>query len=366
MSENSRISDAEWKYPQSAPSRSGWLEVSAQPPHLMYWEEYGNPKGEPVIFIHGGPGGGTTPTLSRFFDPKRYRIILYDQRGCGKSLPSAADDDAAPALADNTTAHLVGDIAALRAALGIEGKMHVFGGSWGSTLALAYAIRHPQTVRTLILRGIFLCRRQDLDYFYQGNAAMYADNPQDSLLPGAYMYYPQAWKTYVEAIPAAERGDMVAAYAHRFAAVPANVEEEAALTHIARAWSLWEGVTSYLTYDPGDPGKFGEERFARAFARIENHYFMNGAFLDGSGEEGRKQDYLLQHCAAIRHIPIHIVHGRYDQVCPLFQAEALVAALRHAGARQVDYRVTCAGHSMMERENNRALTETMDGLPQLS
>src|SRR5579884_4141561 len=167
----SSLRDQDWKYPQRDVRQSGWLTVSESPLHRLYWEEYGNPSGEPIVFFHGGPGGGTSPALSRFFNPARYRIILFDQRGCGKSQPSAADNDPGPALADNTTPHLIADVIKVQEALGISGKMHVFGGSWGSTLALAYAIAHPHTVRTLILRGIFLCRRKDLDFFYQGNAA---------------------------------------------------------------------------------------------------------------------------------------------------------------------------------------------------
>jgi proline iminopeptidase len=359
----SSIGEHEWSYPQPVCNQSGLLEVSANPRHRIYWEAYGNPEGEPVLFVHGGPGGGTAPVMARFFDPKRYRVILFDQRGCGKSVPSAADMDPLPALSDNTTQHLVDDIIKLRDALHIESKMHVFGGSWGSTLSLAYAIAHPDTVQTLILRGIFLCRRKDLDFFYQGNAASYASAPDDTRLPGAYMYYPKEWKNYVEVIPEAERGDMIKAYAKRFAMQPQTTEEEAYATKVATAWSVWEGSTSYLAPDKTAATKFAEPEFARAFARIENHYFMNGAFLGGSGDANRDQNYLLTHLDMIRDIPTYIVHGRYDQVCPLFQAEELGAALKQSGNTCVDYRITASSHSMMEREIHRELLDIMDHLP---
>ena len=363
---SSSVNENDWPYADTEAYDKGHLEVSSLPLHHIYWETYGNPEGEPVLFVHGGPGGGTSPVMARFFDPDRYRIILFDQRGCGQSIPSAADDDPVPALTDNTTPHLVADIIKLRKALSINGKMHVFGGSWGSTLSLAYAIAHPDTVATLILRGIFLCRRKDLDFFYQGNAVYYKDNPDDARLPGTYQCYPEAWKNYVEVIPADERGDMIKAYAKRFAMTPVSAQEQNYLTQVATAWSVWEGVTSYLAPAGGDKQKFADPVFARAFARIENHYFMNGAFLGGSGEDNRDQDYLLSNISRIAHIPVHIVHGRYDLVCPLFQAQDLVSALKAAGAKNVDYRITLVSHSMMERENQRALIDIMDHLPPLS
>jgi proline iminopeptidase len=360
------MGDDEWRYPQPSLVASGHLEVSRAPRHEIYWEEYGQRDGEPVVLLHGGPGGGSRPNLARFFDPARYRTVLFDQRGCGKSRPSAADDDASPALADNTTQHLIDDLVALRAHLGISGKMHVFGGSWGSTYALAYAIAHPETVQTLILRGIFLCRRKDLDYFYQGNAARYADDPSDTSLPGAYMVYPEAWRPFVEAIAPEQRADMIAAYARIFAEPATTEEARARQTRAAVAWSVWEGTTSYLAQDLTDLGRFAEPAFAKAFARIENHYFMNGAFLGGSGATNRDQSYLLDQIARIAAIPTYVVHGRYDHVCPLFQAEDLVRALREAGATHVDYRITHAGHSMLERENHRELTDIMDTLPPMT
>lgn len=170
--------------------RSGHLAAPGFSEHRIYWEEYGSLTGEPVIVMHGGPGAGSHSSSARFFNPQRYRVVLFDQRGCGKSTPSASDDDATPALTDNTTRHLIDDVSALRHELNINGKMHVFGGSWGSTLALAYAIAHPATVQTLILRGVFLCRRADVDYFFQGNAAEFAADPLAMPMPGAYLDFP--------------------------------------------------------------------------------------------------------------------------------------------------------------------------------
>src|SRR5437762_12487456 len=198
-------------------NKSGNLTVQKHPEHHIYWEEYGPGDGEPVMFMHGGPGAGCQKSFSRFFNPDRYWLVLFDQRGCGKSTPSAGDDDPTAALTDNTTEHLIGDVLRLRRELDIHGKMHVFGGSWGSTLALAYAIAHPDTVQTLILRGIFLCRRADVDYFFQGNAADFALDRLGMRAPGTYLDFPAAWKHFVTAIPADERGDVVKALAKIFA-----------------------------------------------------------------------------------------------------------------------------------------------------
>jgi proline iminopeptidase len=215
----------------------------------------------------------------------------------------------------------------------------------------------------LILRGIFLCRRKDLDFFYQGNAATYAEDAYDTRIPGTYQCYPEAWQRFVEVIPEDQRGDMVEAYARIFALRPRDEAERALQTRAAVAWSVWEGTTSYLAQDLSDLQRFADADFARTFARIENHYFMNGAFLGGRGEGNRDQNYLLENVGRIAHLPVHIVHGRYDLVCPMFQAEELVRALRAAGARDIDYRLTAAGHSMRERENQRELTNIMDALP---
>lgn len=348
--------ESDWKYPEpDEMTAEGWLAVGSG--HRMYWHEYGNPRGEPVLFVHGGPGGGTKPKQARFFNPRRYRIILFDQRGCGKSEPSAGDKDpkkAAAALKHNTTNDLISDIEALRKHLHIDPPMHVFGGSWGSTLSLAYAIKHPENVKTLVLRGIFLCRRKDLDYFYQGNAAAYRDKPDDISIPGAYMFYPEAWKKFVEVIDHSERSDMVKAYSKIFNGPPGERLEKA-----AKAWSAWEGFTSYLKPED-DLSSYEDPEFAKTFARIENHYFMAGAFL---GSTNRDNNYLLENVRKIAHLPIYIVQGRYDQVCPRFQADDLVAALKQANpAIKLEYHITTAGHSQYERETSKVLTEIMDKL----
>lgn len=362
----SKIAEKDWKYPQGKANASGHLAVSGNPKHEMYWEEYGNPKGEPVLVVHGGPGGACDPSYARFFDPKRYRIVLFDQRGCGKSRPSASDADPKPALTANTTDDLIGDMVKLRAHLGIKGKAHLFGGSWGSTLSLAYAVKHPDTVASLNLRGIFLCRKPDIDFFYQGNAAEYDKNPRGLDIPGTYQVFPEPWKAFVETIPPEKRGDMVKAYAEIFAAEPKTQSQRDYQDKAAIAWSVWEGSTSNLSLGKVDLDKYADPEFAKAFAKIENHYFMNGGFLGGSGEKNRENNYLIENAPILKDIPISIVHGRYDQVCPLNQAEALVDALKAAGVKSLDYRITPAGHSMMERETHRELTDIMDTLPPLS
>lgn len=369
----SKITPQEKKYPEVKPRQCGYMNVSKSPNHTIYWEEYGNPKGEPVMVLHGGPGGGSDPSMAQFFDPTRYRIILFDQRGCGKSLPNASDQPNF-ALQHNTTQHLIEDIDKLRADRGIKIPMHVFGGSWGSTLALAYAEAHPKNVQDLILRGIFLNRKQDLDYFYQGNAADLSNHE----IAGAYKAYEtlpttpevkaavkKAWQEYVAYIPEQKRGDMVKAYAEIFAHNPITQEEREYQDQALRLWTVWEGITSNLVPDLSNLGKFDNLSFARTFARLENHYFMNGAFLGGEGEGNRNQNHLLQHLDAIKDKPIYIVHGEYDQVCPKFQADDLVEALKQAGATKVDYRVVPAGHSMGEREIYHALTDVMDTLPKM-
>ncbi|MGB9153919.1 MAG: prolyl aminopeptidase [Alphaproteobacteria bacterium] len=351
------VSDADWKYPLNACKRSGMLQVDQSPPHTLSWEEYGNPDGEPVMFLHGGPGGGCDPILSRFFDPDRYRVILFDQRGCGNSRPSVATDGPQIALTNNTTDHLAEDIVKLRKALNIDSKMHVFGGSWGSTLSLAYAIKHPETVETLILRGIFIGRTEDLHYMYQGNAATYAQNPYGLTAPGAYITYPEAWKPFVEMIPPEKRGDMMKAYKEIFDMVPANQAEKDLQMKAAISWSVWEGVISHLVPDMTDVGKFGEDDFAVCFAQIEAHYFANNLFL--------KPGHLIDNVPALANVPVHIVHGRYDQVCPLTQADILVSALRQAGIEPASYVKTTAGHSALERATYLALTKIMDNLPRM-
>jgi len=352
----SKVTD-EWKYPQGRPNRTGMLPVDQAPDHTLYWEEYGNPDGEPVMFLHGGPGGACAPVMSRFFDPERYRVILFDQRGCGKSTPTVASHGPAVALVRNDTDHLVADINRLREALGIEGPMHVFGGSWGSTLALVYAIRHPEHVASLVLRGIFLGTREDLLYMYQGNAAVFDRTPYALSEPGAYVAYPDEWKAFVEVIPPEQRGDMMGAYKAIFDARPDDDVGRRAQLRAAVAWSVWEGAISNMIPETGDPGKFGEADFALCFAQIEAHFFARNLFLE--------PDYITRNVARIAHLPIHVVHGRFDQVCPLTQASRLVAALESVGAAPATYVRTNAGHSAMEAQTVLALTAIMDGLPRL-
>lgn len=350
----SKVTD-EWSYPQAEPNRTGLLQVDHAPEHKLYWEEYGSPDGEPVMFLHGGPGGACAPVMARFFDPARYRVILFDQRGCGKSEPTVASAGPAVALQNNTTDHLVADINALRDALGITGKMHVFGGSWGSTLAMVYAIRHPQHVASLILRGIFLGTREDLLYMYQGNAAAFAETPFALTEPGSYVTYPQEWKAFVERITPAERGDMMSAYKAIFDMKSATDAERARQLDAALAWSVWEGTISNMIPENAESGKFGEADFALCFAQIEAHFFANDLFLE--------PDYIIRNLDKMAGVPTHIVHGRFDQVCPLTQASRLVAGLTALGSPPASFAVTNAGHSAMERETVLALTAIMDGLP---
>jgi proline iminopeptidase len=353
---SSKIGDA-WVYPAATPLNSGHLAVDTGPDHRLYWEEYGNPAGEPVMFLHGGPGGACSPEMARFFDPARYRVILFDQRGCGKSEPNVAAAGPAVALAKNTTADLICDIVKLRDALGIAGPMHVFGGSWGSTLAMAYAIAHPDHCASLILRGIFLGAPEDLDYLYQGNAATWHAAPYALTAPGAYIHYPDEWAALLAVLTPEERADVMASYKAIFDMVPANDAERERQLHAALTWSLWEGVISNMIPEAAATGKFGDADFALCFAQIEAHYFANSLFI--------APGHLLGNADVLARIPVHIVHGRFDQVCPLTQASRLVAALRGAGAEPASYVITNAGHSAMERENALALTAIMDGLPRL-
>jgi proline iminopeptidase len=270
-------------YPEIEPYRTGRLKVSNI--HEIYFEECGNPKGRPVIMLHGGPGAGSTPTMRRLHDPNAYRIILFDQRGCGRSTPYAE-------LRENTTWHLVEDMERLRQLLGIE-KWQVAGGSWGSTLALAYAQTYPERVSELILRGIFLLRRAELLWFYQ---------------EGCSWIYPDLWEDFVAPIPPEERGDMIAAYHRRLAG-----KDGADRVRCAMAWSKWEGGTLSLLPDPVRVARFGDETYAVAFARIECHYFMNGGFF-------KTDDQLLREAGRLGSIPGVIVHGRYDIVTPVRNA----------------------------------------------
>jgi len=354
----SSVSDADWKYPLKTANKSGMLQVDTDPAHTLYWEEYGNPQGEPVFVVHGGPGGACSPQLSRFFDPGRYRIILFDQRGCGKSTPTVAANGPEVALKNNTTDVLVEDILKLRKELGVNGKMHVFGGSWGSTLSLTYAERHPETVQTLIVRGIFLGNPEDLEFMYQGNAATFTKEPYKITAPGTYVCYPEAWQKFVEVIPPAERGDMMKAYKKLFDMKPKNDAEKQLQQKAAVAWSVWEGTISHLIPDVEEAeGHYGEANFAVCFAQIEAHYFANNLFL--------KPNEIIKNVDKIAKIPTHIVHGRFDLVCPLPQAEDLAQALIAVGNPPATFVKPTAGHSALEIENAKALTEIMDKLPKM-
>jgi proline iminopeptidase len=294
-------------YPAIDPYRTGMLHVS--PLHTIYFEESGNPQGKPVVFLHGGPGGGTDAKQRRFFDPQKYRIVLFDQRGCGKSTPHAS-------LEDNTTWHLVSDIEALREHLRID-RWQVFGGSWGSTLALAYAETHPDRVSELVLRGIFLLGERELRWFYQW---------------GTSEIFPDAFEPYRDAIPESERGDFISAYHRRLTS-----DDPAVRSAAAKAWSVWEAATSYLRVNDDYVARAGEDRFALAFARIECHYFVNKGFFE-------REMQLIEDVGKIRHIPCVIVQGRYDVVCPMVTAWALHRAFPEADLRIVPD----AGHSAFE------------------
>ena len=306
-------------YPEIEPYATGTLQVDAR--HTLYYEQCGNPDGKPVVLLHGGPGAGSNAKMRRFHDPAKYRIVLFDQRGAGRSRPHAD-------LVDNTTWDLVADIEQLRALLGIE-RWQVFGGSWGSTLALAYAQTPPQRVAELVLRGIFMLRRWELEWFYQ---------------QGASRLFPDAWEHYLAPIPQAERGDLIAAYHRRLTS-----DDEAIRLEAARAWSIWEGGTSYLHIDPNYATSHGDPKFALAFARIENHYFVNRGFFE-------VEDQLLRDAQKIADIPGVIVHGRYDVVCPIQSAWEL-----HKAWPKAELIVSPAsGHSAFEAENVDALVRTTD------
>ncbi|OYD70935.1 prolyl aminopeptidase [Rhodococcus sp. OK302] len=310
-------------YPPIDPYSSGYLDVCDD--QRLYWEASGNPDGKPVVFLHGGPGGGTHPSFRQFFDPAAYRIVLLDQRGCGRSTPHVADG---ADLSVNTTDKLLADIEALREHLAIERWM-VFGGSWGSTLALAYAETFPTRVTELVLRGIFLLRRREIDWYYNG---------------GAGNIFPERWAQFLEPVPEDERGnDLVAVY-HRL--LHSHDPEVAARAAIA--WSAWEGSTSYLLPQPDKVEENSEIRFALAFARIENHYFINGGFFD--------EAQLLHQSSTLRGIPGTIVQGRYDVVCPATSAWDLHNAWPESKLVIVDD----AGHSAMEPGIMHHLLEATD------
>ena len=273
-------------FADNEPYAYGWLPTGG--PHEIFYEECGNRDGKPCVILHGGPGGAVNPTMRRFFNPAKWRMALFDQRGCGKSRPNASLDD-------NTTWSLIEDIERLRVHLGVE-KWTVFGGSWGSTLALAYAIKHPERVEALVLRGIFLLTQRELRWFYQD---------------GASMLFPDAWARFCAPIPMAERGDMMSAYHKRLTHPDRRIQAEA-----AQAWSQWEGDTISIRGPEARPSKFNEVDFAIAFARIECHFFANGGFFTEDG-------WILNNIDKIRDIPGWIVQGRFDVVTPMDSAWSL-------------------------------------------
>ncbi|MBD2093129.1 prolyl aminopeptidase [Microcoleus sp. FACHB-1515] len=306
-------------YPAIEPYRTGMLSVSDL--HTLYFEQVGNPNGKPIVFLHGGPGGGCEPFYRQFFDPQKWRVVLFEQRGCGRSTPHAE-------LRENTTWDLVSDIEKLRSHLEID-SWTVFGGSWGSTLALAYSQTHPDRCTGLILRGIFLLRSKELRWFYQ---------------EGASYLFPDAWEDYLKPIPPEERQDLIAAYYQRLTSNDPSVRQEA-----AQAWSVWEGRTSKLMIDPALERRFGMEDFADAFARIECHYFVNRGFLP-------TDNYLIEQIDRIRHIPAAIVQGRYDVVCPTVSAWELHRAWPEAEL----FIIPDAGHSATEPGVRSALVSLTD------
>ncbi len=304
-------------YPAIEPYDSGFLKLDGL--HEMYYEQSGNPKGVPVVFLHGGPGAGANATHRRFFDPAHYRIVIFDQRGAGRSRPLGE-------IRDNTTPILIADIEKLRQHLGID-TWFVFGGSWGSTLAIAYAEFHPDRVKGLALRGIFLCRKSEIDWFLYGMKEL----------------APEAWRAFSSYIPAAERGDLLTAYHTRLMNPDPAIHMPA-----ARAWSVYEGSCSTLLPSPETVSAFSGDVLALGLARMEAHYFFNNIFLG--------DNYLLEQIDRIRHIPAFIVQGRYDLVCPIRTADDLVRAWPEARY----HIVPDAGHSAMEPGIRAHLVAGMD------
>ncbi|WP_445245027.1 prolyl aminopeptidase [Microcoleus sp. OTE_8_concoct_300] len=306
-------------YPPRQPYNEGELKVSDL--HTIHFEESGNPEGKPIVLLHGGPGGGCPPFYRQYFDPEKWRLVMFDQRGCGQSKPHAE-------LQENTTWDLVNDIEKLREYLNIH-QWVVFGGSWGSTLSLAYSQTHPDRCKGLILRGIFMLRQKEIRWFYQ---------------EGASYIFPDAWEEYVKPIPINERDDLLTAYYQRLTSPDAQIRLEA-----ARAWSIWEGSTSRLFPDLDLKKSFGIDAFAEAFARIECHYFINKGFID-------PEDKLLLNIDRIRKIPAVIVQGRYDVVCPMMSAWEL-----HRAWPEAEFIVVAdAGHSMSEPGIRTCLMEATD------
>lgn len=294
-------------YPEIEPYASGHLDTGDG--HQVYWEICGNPAGKPAVFLHGGPGSGCSPRHRRLFDPQKYRVLLFDQRGCGRSKPRASLDN-------NTTWHLVADIERLRLLMGVE-QWLVFGGSWGSALALAYAETHPVRVSELVVRGIFTLRRKELLWYYQN---------------GASWMFPDLWEAFLAPIPEAERGDLISAYHRRLTGL-----DKAEQMKAAKAWSIWEGSTITLRPSKESIATHAGDDFALAFSRVENHYFVHGGFFDAD-------DQLLRDVYKIRHIPGVIVQGRYDVCTPAMTAWDLHRAWPEAAFHIVDD----AGHAFDE------------------
>ena len=311
-------------YPENDPFSFGWLQTGGL--HEVFYEECGSRSGKPCVILHGGPGGAINPTMRRFFDPSRWRMALFDQRGCGRSRPNACLDE-------NTTWDLIEDIERLRRQLGVE-RWTVFGGSWGSTLALAYAATHPERVEALIMRGVFLLTRRELNWFYQD---------------GASMLFPDAWERFVAPIPTGERDDLLQAYHRRLTHKDRGIQAEA-----AAAWSRWEGDTISIRGPEARPAKFNEQDFAVAFARIECHYFANGGFFPRDG-------WLLEQVDRIRSIPAWIVQGRFDVVTPMEAAWKLKTAWPEARFEVV----WDAGHASTEPGIIDALVRATDAAAKL-
>jgi proline iminopeptidase len=306
-------------YPPIEPFRQEMLDMPGG--HRVYVEQCGHPEGRPVVVLHGGPGGGCSPGMRRFFDPAHYRVILFDQRGCGRSTPNAS-------VENNTTWDLVDDIERIREACGLE-RWTVFGGSWGACLALVYAQAHRARVEALVLRGVFTMTRAELDWFYAGGAAA---------------FWPEPWRAFSHMVSEAERGDLIAAYHARLFGEDAGEQGR-----FARAWAGWESALAVL--DPGPARGFPGSAYALAFARLENHYFSNLGFLDGDG-------HVLRHMGSIADLPGHIVQGRYDMICPPRTAHDLHQAW--PGSRL--HMVPTAGHALSEPGISAELVAIMDAL----
>lgn len=307
----------QYLYPPVDPFDQRMLAVGQG--HQIYVEQCGNPDGIPVVVLHGGPGGGCSPSMRRYFDPSVYRVILFDQRGCGRSRPHAS-------VTDNTTWHLVADIELIRSTLGISNWI-VFGGSWGATLALIYAQAHPEAVRHLVLRGVFLMTQAELDWFYGG---------------GAGKFWPEVWARFVELIPEDERDDLIAAYHRRLFSGDLQVERQ-----YGRAWAAWENALASI-HSAGSVHE-GPADYARAFSRLENHYFTHAGFLETDGQ-------ILANMDRIKHIPSTIVQGRYDMICPPSSAYALSEAWPESDLIMVRN----AGHALSEPGISAELVRTMD------